>query len=77
MLLAGDLADTVEGQHILAYIGRDRWIEADPGYHKVTIETVPDSDNPWFRVLCICFEMASIRSRFDLSCLLLARISHK
>jgi cell wall-associated NlpC family hydrolase len=49
-LLPGDLAATVDGQHILAYIGRDRWIEADPGYHKVMIEMVPDSDNLWFRV---------------------------
>ncbi len=49
-LLPGDLAATVDGQHILAYIGGDRWIEADPGYHKVMIEMVPNSDNLWFRV---------------------------
>jgi NlpC/P60 family len=49
-LLAGDLAATVDGQHILAYIGHNQWIEADPGYHKVMVEMVPDSDNLWFRV---------------------------
>jgi NlpC/P60 family len=49
-LLAGDLAATVDGQHILAYIGQNQWIEADPGYHKVMVEMVPDSDNFWFRV---------------------------
>ena len=49
-LLAGDLAATVDGQHILAYIGQNQWIEADPGYHKVMVVMVPDADNFWFRV---------------------------
>lgn len=47
-LLPGDLAVTVDGQHILAYIDRDQWIEADPGYHKVMVVIVPKSDNLWF-----------------------------
>jgi NlpC/P60 family len=49
-LLAGDLAATVDGQHILAYIGQNQWIEADPGYHKVMVEMVPNSDNVWLQV---------------------------
>jgi hypothetical protein len=49
-LLAGDLVATVDGQHILAYVGRNTWIEADPGYHKVMVVTVPDPVNIWFGV---------------------------
>jgi hypothetical protein len=48
-LLPGDLATTIDGQHILAYIGKDRWIEADPGYHKTIIVTVPEPNNFWFQ----------------------------
>jgi NlpC/P60 family len=49
-LLPGDLAATVDGQHILAYAGQNKWIEADPGYNKVMVVTVPDLDNLWFHV---------------------------
>jgi NlpC/P60 family len=49
-LLPGDLATTIDGQHILAYVGKNNWIEADPGYHKVMMVTVPDLDNFWFQV---------------------------
>jgi NlpC/P60 family len=49
-LLPGDLAATVDGQHILAYVGQNQWIEADPGYHKVIVVKVPDYDNLWFHV---------------------------
>jgi hypothetical protein len=47
-LLPGDLAVTVDGQHILAYVGQNKWSEADPSYHKVMVVTVPDPDNIWF-----------------------------
>ena len=49
-LLPGDLAATVDGQHMLAYIGQNQWIEADPGYHKVMVVKVPDLANIWFGV---------------------------
>jgi hypothetical protein len=46
----GDLAVTVDGEHILAYLGNSIWIEADPGYLKVIQVTVPEPDNLWFNV---------------------------
>jgi hypothetical protein len=49
-LLPGDLAATVDGQHILAYVGRNSWIEADPGYHRTMVVNVPDPVNIWFGV---------------------------
>ena len=49
-LLPGDLAATADGQHILAYVGQNNWIEADPGYHKVMVVKVPDLVNIWFDV---------------------------
>jgi energy-coupling factor transporter transmembrane protein EcfT len=49
-LLPGDLAATVDGVHILAYIGNSQWIEADPGILKVIQIRVPELDNPWFQV---------------------------
>jgi hypothetical protein len=45
----GDLAATADGEHILAYLGDRQWIEADPDFQKVVIETVP-TDNHWFNV---------------------------
>jgi hypothetical protein len=49
-LLPGDLAATADGVHILAYIGENNWIEADPGIHKVMTVAVPDKVNYWFNV---------------------------
>jgi cell wall-associated NlpC family hydrolase len=43
----GDLAATSDGEHILAYLGDRRWIEADPNLQKVVIESVPTA-NIWF-----------------------------
>lgn len=48
-LLPGDLAVTKSGAHILAYLGDNRWIQADPGAGKVIVVTAP-SENEWFRV---------------------------
>ncbi len=36
-LLPGDLAVTANGVHIMAYLGDERWIEADPAFGKVVI----------------------------------------
>jgi hypothetical protein len=48
-VLAGDLAITSNGVHIMAYLGDHRWIEADPGAGRVITVTAPSADNPWFR----------------------------
>jgi hypothetical protein len=49
-LLAGDLAATADGVHILAYVGDNKWIEADPGVLKVITVSVPEVANYWFNV---------------------------
>src|ERR1017187_6526228 len=46
-LQTGDLAVTTDGVHVLAYLGKTTWIEADPIFGKVIRLSVP-SDNPWF-----------------------------
>ena len=45
LILPGDLAVTSGGVHVLAYLGNQVWIEADPG-RRVMKLTVPSS-NPW------------------------------
>ena len=47
-LLPGDLAIAGGGSHILAYLGDNRWIEADPDIGRVIIVPVPNTENPWF-----------------------------
>ncbi|MCE9610036.1 MAG: C40 family peptidase [Chthoniobacter sp.] len=49
-ILPGDLAVTSNGVHIMAYLGENRWIEADPGVGRVITVSVPANDNVWFRV---------------------------
>jgi len=44
---AGDFAVTVDGVHVLAYLGGLEWIEADPDARKVLRLTAP-STNSWF-----------------------------
>lgn len=46
-LLPGDLAVVMDGKHILAYLGDNQWIDADPMKGKTVIETVPNS-TVWF-----------------------------
>ncbi len=36
-LRPGDLAATAEGVHVMAYLGDERWIEADPAFAEVVI----------------------------------------
>ncbi len=48
-LSTGDLAVTDDGVHVMAYIGRRTWIEADPDLHRV-IEVSPPTDNHWFKM---------------------------
>jgi len=49
-VLPGDLAVTRNGVHIMAYLGGQRWIEADPAEGRVIIVKVPAGDNLWFGV---------------------------
>jgi len=49
-LQKGDMAVTVDGEHILVYTGNLTWIEADPGYQKVIRVTVPEPHNSWFNL---------------------------
>jgi len=46
-LLPGDLAVTESGIHVLAYLGDQTWIEADPAAERVILAKVPSQDNPW------------------------------
>lgn len=47
-ILPGDLAVTSDGVHIMAYLGNNKWIEADPGLEHVAAVFVPAKDNVWF-----------------------------
>lgn len=47
-LLPGDFAVTTDGIHMLAYLGNNVWIEADPGHRKVLKVSVPVRNNFWF-----------------------------
>ncbi len=48
-LQPGDLAVTTNDAHILAYLGEQTWIQADPGEGRVVALAVPGKDNIWFR----------------------------
>ena len=48
-VMPGDIAVTVSGVHVLAYLGASEWIEADPDLRKVVIVQVPERKNPWFQ----------------------------
>ena len=47
-ILPGDLAVTAGGGHIMAYLGSNIWIEADPGVGRVITVSVPCETNAWF-----------------------------
>ncbi|HBC88166.1 MAG TPA: hypothetical protein DCZ94_14545 [Lentisphaeria bacterium] len=49
-LEVGDIAVTSDGVHVLAYLGNNSWIEADPGIRKVIKAETPVKDNPWFEM---------------------------
>jgi hypothetical protein len=49
-LLPGDLAVTDNGIHILAFLGGNQWIEADPNIGRVVTVSVPAKDNSWFEM---------------------------
>lgn len=47
--LPGDIAVTASGVHVLAYLGNNEWIEADPHFANVVIVKIPAAKNPWFQ----------------------------
>lgn len=47
-LVPGDLAVTKSGNHILAYVGEGRWIQADPGVGSVITLNGRSDRNTWF-----------------------------
>jgi cell wall-associated NlpC family hydrolase len=47
-ILPGNLAVTSGGAHIMAYLGDNLWIEADPGIGRVVTVSAPSKDNLWF-----------------------------
>jgi hypothetical protein len=49
-LQPGDLVVTEDRRHILAYIGGEYWIQADPGAGKVIVKNGRTSSNGWFAV---------------------------
>jgi hypothetical protein len=49
LLKPGDIAVTLSGVHVMAYLGDQQWIEADPDIGKVVIVGVPERVNPWFQ----------------------------
>jgi hypothetical protein len=48
-VLPGDLAVVGNGIHIMAYLGSNVWIEADPDVGRVIRVTTPSPDNHWFQ----------------------------
>lgn len=48
-LRPGDIAVTLSGVHVLAYLGERKWIEADPDFRTVLVVQVPERKNPWFQ----------------------------
>jgi hypothetical protein len=48
LLRPGDLAVTASGIHVLAYLGDQKWIQAEPGIMKVITLTAPD-ENGWMK----------------------------
>ena len=45
----GDMAVTLDGLHIMAYIGNNEWVEADPMIMEVIKKATP-AENVWFKV---------------------------
>lgn len=49
-ILAGDMAITPGGIHVLIYLGGTQWIEADPALERVIILDAKTSSNSWLQV---------------------------
>lgn len=48
-LRPSDIAITSDGVHVLAYLGNQQWIQAEPGIARVVTMSIP-ADNAWFTV---------------------------
>jgi hypothetical protein len=48
LIQPGDLAVTTSGTHVMAYLGHNQWVGADPGEMKVTVFSIPETKNGWF-----------------------------
>jgi hypothetical protein len=48
LLQPGDMAVTVGGDHVMAYLGNKTWIAADPGVGHVATFTIPERTNAYF-----------------------------
>ena len=46
----GDMAVTAGGAHVLAYLGGDTWVQADPGAGCVIAEEVHHSELAWYKM---------------------------
>ena len=46
----GDMAVTVDGAHVIVYLGNKRWIQADPMQGRVVIEDPESTKSSWFDV---------------------------
>ncbi|QJE95636.1 NlpC/P60 family protein [Luteolibacter luteus] len=44
----GDLAVTGDGRHVMIYLDKGEWIQADPGPGQVIVATPGRDDNAWF-----------------------------
>ncbi|MBK8452472.1 MAG: NlpC/P60 family protein [Thiofilum sp.] len=49
-LIAGDLAVTANGVHVMVYLGNNQWIQADPNAKKVHVQNGRTDTNYWFNV---------------------------
>lgn len=63
-LQRGDLAVTADGVHVMAYLGAQTWIEADPDARKV-IEITPPTDNHWFKTPAVFVRWKWLRAEED------------
>ncbi|PAW78202.1 MAG: hypothetical protein B9S32_08385 [Verrucomicrobia bacterium Tous-C9LFEB] len=48
LLQPGDMAVTTSGVHVMAYLGNNQWIAADPSPGKVVTFTIPEKENSYF-----------------------------
>ena len=61
VLLPGDLAVVGNGAHVMAYLGDNQWIEADPGKRLVIKLHVSDK-NPWLDSKPLVVRWAALNS---------------
>ncbi|MDQ2086787.1 NlpC/P60 family protein [Herbivorax sp. ANBcel31] len=60
MIREGDIMVTENGLHTMAYIGNDKWIQADPMHEKVIIEKAPSDSNNWYEEPAIILSWSNL-----------------